>query len=153
MRSSLALQPSLLSEFSTDNFADVSGSSGGRSQSDRASFTTEPLRVPSFEPTLYAVTTRIAGRVNASSASPKERADLLAERQRLLDKKFDGTATRPDLNRLDYVRWSLDRIEDATYGQDLETLDNAVAAYERLLSDIQHLSDELNNRRVSRSRR
>lgn len=52
----------------------------------------------------------------------QEAIALLDERQALLDKKFDGTITKSELNRLEYVRWSLDRIEDARYGENLDAL-------------------------------
>jgi len=41
----------------------------------------------------------------------------------VLDKKFAEIITRKEENRLEYVRWSLDRIEDAKYGQSLELLE------------------------------
>jgi len=44
-----------------------------------------------------------------------EQQQLLDERQTLLDKKFDGSITRQEANRLEYVRWTLDRIELARY--------------------------------------
>jgi hypothetical protein len=57
----------------------------------------------SRDPT-YAITSRLAGRVNAASASEEEHRRLLDERQALLDKLFDDTISRRETIRLEYVR-------------------------------------------------
>jgi hypothetical protein len=101
----------------------------------------------------YAETARIAGRINASSVSQDERAILLAERQALLDKLFNGTITAKEKNRLQYVRWSLDRIEDAEFGYALDALESAVATYERLHADIQEFEEQLVQQRKEHLRR
>ena len=104
-----------------------------------------PFKAPDFSAysQLYAETSRIAGRINAANVSEKEINELLSERQMLLDKQFAKTITRKEIIRLEYVRWSLDRIEDAKYGMVMDMLDNAVERYERFVSDIQNLEREL----------
>jgi hypothetical protein len=89
---------------------------------------------------IYAATARLAGRINAASIPPDEHRALLKERQQLLDKKLGGTISHRESNRLEYVRWSLDRIEDAKHGQSLEVLEDSVKRYERLLADLNALS-------------
>ncbi|MEF0943600.1 hypothetical protein [Rhizobium sp. BR 362] len=84
----------------------------------------------------YAVTAKVAGRLNATAVSAEEHDALLNERQKLLDRKFEGTLSRAEENRLAYVRWSLDRIEDAKYGATLDVLEEHVARYENLLSEV-----------------
>lgn len=104
-----------------------------------------PLRVPNFNISnrVFAVTSRIAGRLNASNVPEAEHKSLLRERQMLLDKKLGETITRKEENRLEYVRWSLDRIEDAKYGHTLDALEDRVRSYEMLLSDIRNLQNQL----------
>jgi hypothetical protein len=68
---------------------------------------------------------------------------LLQERQALLDKKLGGRITRKEENRLEYVRWSLDRIEDAKYGHALDALEGRIGAYEQFLSDMGNLREQL----------
>ena len=92
---------------------------------------------------LRAAASKAAGRINASTASEKEYNDLLAERQKLLDRKFSGEITRRETNRLAYVRWSLDRIEDAKYGASLDILEDHVIQYENLLREIGNLTRQL----------
>ncbi len=96
-----------------------------------------------FNSQVYAVTSRIAGRLNAANISDAEHSSLLRARQALLDKKLGGTITRREENRLEYIRWSLDRIEDAKYGHTLDLLEDRVRAYEQLLSDMQFLRSQL----------
>jgi len=92
---------------------------------------------------LYAVTSRLAGRVNAANISKAEHDELLRERQKLLDKQLDSTISRREANRLEYVRWSLDRIEDARHGAALDRLDEAVRMHEAFVADIGRLADQL----------
>lgn len=100
-----------------------------------ASATSELPRLGALSET-YALTSRIAGRLNAANISEEEHQALLRERQMLLDKKLHGEITRQESNRLEYVRWSLDRIEDAKHGQALDVLEGYVARYEQFLSDV-----------------
>jgi hypothetical protein len=101
-----------------------------------------PFRVPNFDQ-VYAATARIAGRLNAANVSEREHKSLLDERQALLDKKLCGTITRKEENRLEYVRWSLDRIEDAKYGHAIDVLEGRVREYEQFLADMGKLRAQL----------
>lgn len=107
-----------------------------------------PLNIPDFGGirAAYAVTSRIAGRINAASVSEQEHRSLLQERQKLLDKMLGDTITPQQANRLEYVRWSLDRIEDAKYGQQLDVLDDYVAKYEAFLKEIGSFKEQLQQR-------
>jgi hypothetical protein len=87
--------------------------------------------------------TRRAARLNASKISDQEIADLLAERQKLLDKYFAGTITKGESTRLDYVRWSLGRIEDAKHGAALDTLESHVTRFEELSEQLDALREQL----------
>jgi hypothetical protein len=104
------------------------------------------FRIPEFDSQrqLYASATKRAGRINALSISESEENALLAERQALLDKALNGSITRAETCRLEYVGWQLDRIEDARSGITLDMLEDAVNAYERLAADIQSFRDQLN---------
>jgi hypothetical protein len=103
---------------------------------------TSNLRLPNFD---YgdAVAARIAGRRNALKATEAEQDALLLERQLLLDKHFAGTISPKETNRLAYVRWQLDRIEDARYGDAVDFLESAVERYERLSKDMAELTEQL----------
>ncbi|MGO7898907.1 hypothetical protein ACC719_15705 [Rhizobium ruizarguesonis] len=110
-----------------------------------ASATTAPLvEMPNFSSrSIYALTAKVAGRLNATAVSEKEHEAFLSERQKLLDRKFEGTITRPEENRLAYVRWSLDRIEDAKYGAALDVMEEQVERYESLLSELTKFSNQI----------
>jgi hypothetical protein len=95
---------------------------------------------------VYADTARIAGRLNAASVSDDEHKTLLHERQLLLDKKLARTITREEENRLQYVRWSLDRIEDAKFGYVLDALESSVSQYEQFLKEVRALHEQLSER-------
>src|SRR6266446_5425863 len=114
-------------------------------QSDPAS--SAPLGLPNWrsyeEREMYALTSRMAGRINAASVSEEEHNALLRERQGLVDKELAGTISREEANRLTYVRWSLDRVEDAKYGQVLDLLESHVNRYEQFLYDIRSFQDKL----------
>lgn len=101
---------------------------------------------------LYALTARLAGRVNAANISEKEHEELLHERQKLLDKILDGSISRSESLRLEYVRWSLDTIEDAKHGYILDALEDAVAVFERFAADVANLNTQL-LQRIGKRRR
>jgi hypothetical protein len=94
-------------------------------------------------PDVVAATSRMAGRINAADISKAEISALLREHQGLVDKVLDGTITRREQNRLSYVRWSLDRIEDAKLGAGLDVLEKNIEQYERILRDVRTLQDQL----------
>jgi hypothetical protein len=100
-----------------------------------------------------AAASRIAGRLNALSIKPEEHQAWLNERQLLLDKEFAGTITPRESNRLKYVCWSLDRVDDARYGHDLEMLETAVSRFEQLQADIQGLQKQLSEHLPGRKSR
>ncbi|UFW91070.1 hypothetical protein BjapCC829_22030 [Bradyrhizobium barranii] len=108
-----------------------------------SSFQTSNLEFPSFRGEAYAAAARRAGRINASAISDQEHEALLLERQLLLDKKFAGNISRKDANRLEYVRWSLDRIEDAKHGWAADALEDSIAGYERLSEDMRSLARQI----------
>lgn len=94
---------------------------------------------------VFAQTARQAGRRNAARISESEENALRDERRRLLEKKFDGGLTRKEANRLQYVRWSIDRIDDAREGLALDALDAAVQRYEALGDEIDSLVRQITN--------
>ncbi|PBB93201.1 hypothetical protein CK215_04285 [Mesorhizobium sp. WSM3864] len=102
---------------------------------------------------LFATSARLAARLNATIISPTETQDLLRTRQALLDKLFEGTITRSEQNKLEYVRWSLDRIEDAQKGQSLDLLETQVEAFENVVSELKKFYDQLDERSIRKSRR
>ncbi|WP_363347932.1 hypothetical protein [Methylocystis echinoides] len=90
-----------------------------------------------------AMAARTAGRLNAAQVPEDEVRALLTERAKLLDKKLGGSITKREANRLEYIRWSLERIEDARYGQSLDRLEELIIMQERMASEIHHLTKEL----------
>ena len=106
---------------------------------------TASLKAPSFGDlaSIYAITSRRAGRLNATKITPEEHDALLRERQTLLDKKFANEITKREANRLEYVRWSLDRIEDAKHGEALDDLEAAVVRYEQFGDSVLALGQQL----------
>ena len=93
----------------------------------------------------YAVAARALARLNARTVKQEELQNLLSERKALLDKKFDGTITRKDENRLEYVRWSLGRVQDAKSGNSLDALESIVGAYEQFMSGMRKFEGELSD--------
>ena len=100
----------------------------------------------------FAASSKIAGRINAANISDAELRELLRERKRLITKKLEGTITRKESNRLEYVRWTLDRIEDARDWHVLEALESSVIRYERLADDLSDLFANLNAKLPTKKR-
>ena len=64
---------------------------------------------------------------------------------------LDETITIQESNRLEYVRWSLDRIEDARHGAALDRLEVYINRYEEFLDDLDEFKIALD--RAARRRR
>lgn len=90
-----------------------------------------------------AATARIAGRLSAAKIPQHEVNQWLRERSLLLDKKLSGSLSAKEARRLQYVRWTLDRIDDARYGIALDKLEEAVRLQEEMAAKIQALTTEL----------
>jgi hypothetical protein len=140
--SGLELEQPPLNRGTSPRVSAVEGANGAFSVTNS---TTATLSIPDFGSPNYwqAITSRLAGRINAAHIPQSEQNSLLRERQELLDKVFDGTISRKESHRLQYVRWSLDRIEDARHGAELDKLDDAVRMYEQFILDVKSLTDQL----------
>lgn len=92
---------------------------------------------------INAAAVREAGRLNARAIRYSELESLLDERQQLLDKKFAGTITKREANRLALVRWSLDRIDDARHGPALESMGQFVSQMEQFKKSVDKFRDDL----------
>lgn len=127
----------------------------GPSDSDSFGAGSSVVKFPNFDKlgAVYAASARRAGRINAAHAREEEVRDLLRERSSLLDKKFEGTLSKSGQHRLAYVEWSLDRIEDARLGQDLEALESALNRYEKLLHEIADLKVQVSSLNRGRGKR
>ena len=86
---------------------------------------------------------RMAGRLSAANTSEVELARYLQEHAALVQKKYNGNFIPADERRLRYLRWILDRIEDAQYGAGLDALEDAVVAYETFYKELESFSVEL----------
>lgn len=83
--------------------------------------------------------------------SDGERKRLIAERKEIIDKKFAGAASQSEINRLEYINWTLDQIEDARHGAALDRLEMSIARYESFLEGVDRLTQEV--QRASMTRR
>lgn len=109
-----------------------------------STFSFSSLRAPDADRSLEVHETKALARaIIKKRLKDGEWEALLAERQQLLDKQFSGAMTKSDSNRLDYVRWSLDQIEDAKHGDALDILESSIARYESFLEGVQQLNRDL----------
>lgn len=122
---------------------------------DAGTAATDPVSFPDFAhyDAAFAAASKAAARINAASISDAELRELLRQRKRLLTKKLDGDITPRENNRLQYIRWTLDRIEDARDGYILEALESSVARYEQLAEDLTDLYSRLDAKLPSRKTR
>jgi hypothetical protein len=96
---------------------------------------------------------RLTARLNASKVPDVEAKALLEERQQLVSKQLEGAITKKELARLDYVRWSLDRIEDGKHGAILDELESHIVQFEKVASQLSRLNDDLRGAEKNKRRR
>lgn len=130
-------------------------SNAGSASVNESSVTSFPFKLPSFGVLgeVYAVESRRAGRLNAANISEEEQTRLLKQREELLTKKFSGNISKAELNTLEYVRWSLDRIDDSKYGETLDRLEALVEGYEKYNAHIESVLDELRREIAKKSQK
>jgi len=101
------------------------------------------MQAPSIDVATRAMIHRRAARMNASSISEEEEKQLHAERHALLDKEFNKTITRQEVMRLEYVRWSLDRIDDAKHGTKLDAIERRLERFEQFAAEVDDFKKKL----------
>jgi hypothetical protein len=101
------------------------------------------ILMPSIDVATRAMMHRRAARMNASSISEEEEKKLHAERHALLDKEFNKTITRQEILRLEYVRWSLDRIDDAKHGAKLDAIERRLVRFEQFAAEVDDFKKRL----------
>lgn len=69
----------------------------------------------------------------------KDKNNLIEERNLLVSKKFDEGLNKNEENRLAFVRWQLNRIEDAEIGDDLDKFEKMASEYEKFSKDLEKL--------------
>lgn len=132
---------------STEDTNRVAPSSISESSNGNVNLSTAPLQLPNLAlRSAFVAGAKAAARLNATLISQREHDELLSERQTLLDKLFSGDMTVKEENRLQYVRWSLDRIEDAKHGSALDFLEAQAAAYENLRTELDSFYKHLDSR-------
>lgn len=116
--------------------------SAGKSREMLAETAAGDRRSPQMD-ALRARAARDAGRKNASATSDAEFHSLMQERQSLVQRSMDSGLSAAERTRLTYVRWQIDRIEDARYGFGLDLLEQQIRNYEELGYQIQCLREDI----------
>lgn len=93
-----------------------------------------------------------AGRELASRIPEDERNALIAEHQQLSQKVFRGGLSASEERRLRYVRWSLDRIEDAANGAHLDHLRELAAMQEGIAAKVERFAEQVRGVLSSKSK-
>ena len=74
----------------------------------------------------------------------KEKNKIITERDRLVTKKFKEGLVKKEEKRLTYVRWQLDRIDDAENGEMIDNLEKIVGDHESFADEVKKLMNSLN---------
>lgn len=108
----------------------------------------EPLHIFPFG--LKADIIRKMNRLITARLPKHVREALIDERNQLVTKKFEVGLSTKEERRLTYVRWQLDRIDDAESGQYLDFLEAVAQEQENLAQQIDRLLDGLSPSRKTR---
>lgn len=91
---------------------------------------------------------RAASRLNAAHVPDAEYESLMKERDRLVGKLLDEDISPTERKRLNYVRWTINTIEDARNGHILDALEHSVRKYEAFRDDLRSLQAQLESFRT-----
>lgn len=86
---------------------------------------------------------KTANRINTRKIPKNEKEKLIDEHARLVLRQFNQGVSKKEERRLVFVRWQLDRIEDAEHGEYLDFLEQVGTQQERLAKQINRLLGEL----------
>ena len=87
-------------------------------------------------PAVSVYDVRHASRALTRRTMADEEPALLRERDELLDRKYESGLDVHGERRLTYVRWQLDRIDDALNGEHLDAVERVVSAQEQMAGTI-----------------
>lgn len=96
---------------------------------------------------------REASRQAALLTTEAEYQGLLAAHSALMATKYTGGLSTKQERRLALLRWQLDRVEDARYGDALDRLEGYVEEHERLSRRIQSAAEAIENAARGRRKR
>lgn len=98
---------------------------------------------PRFHQDLSVYRIKDINRLITRKISPKVKEDLIEERNFLVRKKFGDGLSNKEERRLIYVRWQLDRFDDAESGEILDYLEDVADEHEKFAKDISTLLNQL----------
>jgi hypothetical protein len=125
-----------------DLFADEQGQLFKKSEKISSSSFENPFE--SFADSQFSSSERRKINREISKKIPIETINLLRKEYTLLVKnKFNEGITTKEEKRLLYLRWQLDRIDDAEFGEDIDRLEFFTENVERFASDVGKLIDEI----------
>jgi len=78
---------------------------------------------------------------------------MYEEHAALVDKKFSGTLSKRETARLGYVRWQIERLEDADVGDALDELERLADLNESLADEIETFAGSVKDVRKHWQRR
>lgn len=115
---------------------------------DHSRTTVPPRTAPAIPPQpTFAVPTedfRLWNRAAAMQIPDVDRHGLLGNREELLRKKYKGGGLSKSEERLlAFVRWQLDRIDDAELGHQLDALEKIAEVHEHFASRMETILDQM----------
>jgi hypothetical protein len=100
-----------------------------------------PTELP--PPALPADIIKEINREVTQKIEPEAKNNLIEERNKLVNKKFKKGLNKNEERHLTFVRWQLDRIDDAESGNTLDLFEKFVDEHERFAGEIESLLTEL----------
>jgi hypothetical protein len=82
-----------------------------------------------------------------------ERKQIISERNQLVQKQFKVSLSIKEEKRLKYIRWQLDRIDDAESGEFLDYLEKITEAHEKFAKELNAFLTQISNIQISTKKR
>ena len=109
------------------------------SPSVEASHLGRPWHAP-FSPKDTEIYSRL---ITRNEITEEDKKRLIEERNSLIERKFKNGLTIKEVKRLKYVRWQLDRIDDAENGEMLDYLEKIAQDHKEFAEEIHDLLNQL----------
>lgn len=92
-------------------------------------------------------------RANTSKISQAERDKIFNERDELVEKKFKTHLSAQEERRLTYIRWQLDRFDDAESGEFLDYIGKITESHEKLAEELKGFTGEIEKLQISKPKK
>jgi hypothetical protein len=100
-----------------------------------------PVKISSEGP--FSETIKKMNRELAKKISLQDEKYFITKHSELVRKKFTGGLSNDEQKQLDFIRWQMDRIDDARNGEHMDHLTQIIESHEEFAQDLEKILSKI----------